>query len=175
MFGDAEAARDLAGLVVPQVGRLVATGDRYEPYRLVDAGGVAVAGVAFYFRDLLAAGCSESTVRSYGMDLLRWLRFCWAVGVCWDRASRVEARDFCRWLQVAGKPVRPHWRVRDEAGVGAGSEVESEAAAVAVTGGVYAASVRAHSETVLRGFYEVHRQAGTGPVVNPFPLLTTLR
>jgi site-specific recombinase XerD len=30
--------------------------------------------------------------------------------------------------------------------------------------------VRAHSETVLRGFYEFHLEAGTGPIVNPFPL-----
>jgi integrase len=35
---------------------------------------------------------------------------------------------------------------------------------------VYAPSVRAHSETVLRGFYDFHREAGTGPLVNPFPL-----
>jgi site-specific recombinase XerD len=34
----------------------------------------------------------------------------------------------------------------------------------------YAASVRAHSETVLRGFYEFHRLEGTGPILNPFPL-----
>ncbi len=34
----------------------------------------------------------------------------------------------------------------------------------------YAASVRAHSETVLRGFYDFHLDAGTGPIVNPFPL-----
>ena len=31
-------------------------------------------------------------------------------------------------------------------------------------------AVRAHSETVLRGFYDYHRDAGTGPMVNPFPL-----
>jgi site-specific recombinase XerD len=30
--------------------------------------------------------------------------------------------------------------------------------------------VRAHSETVLRGFYEFHRDEGSGPVINPFPL-----
>ena len=30
--------------------------------------------------------------------------------------------------------------------------------------------MRAHSETVLRGFYDFHREAGTGPPVNPFPL-----
>jgi integrase len=28
----------------------------------------------------------------------------------------------------------------------------------------------AHSETVLRGFYDFHRDAGTGPFLNPFPL-----
>ena len=40
----------------------------------------------------------------------------------------------------------------------------------AASGEVYAPSVRAHSETVLRGFYDFHREAGTGPLVNPFPL-----
>jgi len=34
----------------------------------------------------------------------------------------------------------------------------------------YAASVRAHSETVLRSFYDFHCEVGTGPIVNPFPL-----
>jgi hypothetical protein len=32
-----EPAVDLAGLVVPLAGRLVATRDRWEPYRLLDA------------------------------------------------------------------------------------------------------------------------------------------
>jgi len=40
MIEDADAGRDLAALVVPQAGRLVATGNGYEPYRLVDADGV---------------------------------------------------------------------------------------------------------------------------------------
>ena len=137
---------------------MVATGDRYEPYRLVDADGVVAAGAAAFFRDLLAAGRSESTVRSYGMDLLRWFRFLRAAGVRWDRATRAEARDFSRWLQVAGKQARPHWRGGD-AGGGA-----------AVPAGAYAPSVRAHSETVLRAFYDFHLDAGSGPLVNPFPL-----
>jgi hypothetical protein len=34
------------------------------------------------------------------MDLLRWFRFLWSIEVGWDRATRVEARDFCRWLEV---------------------------------------------------------------------------
>ncbi len=58
-------------LVVPAVGSLLATGSRYEPYRLVAPGGVRVEAVTAYFRDLQAAGRTEATVRSYGMDLLR--------------------------------------------------------------------------------------------------------
>ena len=38
--------RDLAALVVPRSGRLVATGDRYEPYQLIDAGGGVVGPLA---------------------------------------------------------------------------------------------------------------------------------
>jgi site-specific recombinase XerD len=161
MFEDDVPSRDLAALVVPQAGRLVATGDRYEPYRLVDGDGVAVAAATAYFRDLLAAGRAESTVRSYGMDLLRWFRFLWAgTGVAWDKATRVDARDFCRWLQVAGKQPRPHWRTGDEA----------DALVAVPAGEAYAPSVRAHSETVLRAFYDFHLDVGSGPVINPFPL-----
>lgn len=58
---------------------------------------------AGFFRDLLAPGRAESTVRSYAYDLLRWLRFLDAEGVSWDGATRVDARDFSRWLQVGGR------------------------------------------------------------------------
>jgi len=151
----------MAALVVPQAGRLIVTGDRYEPYRLVDADGAVVAAATAYFQDLLAAGRAEATVRSYGMDLLRWFRFLRAdTEVAWDRATRIEARDFCRWLQVAGKQSRPHWR----------AQAEGEAPAPAPAGGAYAPSVRAHSETVLRAFYDFHLDAGSGPIINPFPL-----
>lgn len=153
-----EPSRDLATLVVPWVGRLVDTGDPWEPYRLVDRDGSAVEAVSAWFADLQAGGRSVATVRSYGTDLLRWFRFLWAVEVRWERATRSEARDFSRWLIVAGKPARPHWRHPDEP------------TAPAAAGSGYAASVRAHSETVLRGFYDFHRDAGSGPVLNPFPL-----
>ena len=154
MVADEEALRDLALVPVAAVGSLLATGSRWEPYRLVDPDGVRVEGVTAFFRDLQAGGRAEATVRSYGMDLLRWFRFLWAVEVAWDRATRVEARDFCRWLLIAGKPVRP----------GPGGSPP------AVAGSAYAASVRAHSETVLRSFYDFHLDVGTGPVLNPFPL-----
>jgi integrase len=161
VIGEGESPRDLAALVVPFVGGLVEVGDRYEPYRLVDMDGVVSEAARFFFRDLLAAGRAESTVRSYGMDLLRWFRFLWACGVGWDRATRAEARDFCRWLQVAGKRPKPHWRAQDRV-------AEAQHRFTAAAG--YAPSVRAHSETVLRSFYDLHRDAGTGPIVNPFPL-----
>jgi site-specific recombinase XerD len=132
--------RDLSALVVPAVGRLIATGDRYEPYRMLGPDGVGVEPVTAFFRDVLAAGRAEATVRSYGMDLLRWFRFLWAIDVSWARATRIEARDFSRWLRCG----------RD--------------------GAAYAASVRAHSETVLRAFYDLHLEVGSGPIVNPFPL-----
>lgn len=156
------SACDRATTVVPQAGRLVATGELWEPYRLLDAEGVAVEAVSSYFKELQAAGLSPATVRSYGMDLLRWFRFLWSVGVAWDRTTRTEARDFARWLQVAGKPTRPHWRSQDRS--------VPDATTTAAPGRAYAPSVRAHNETVLRGFYDFHRDAGSGPILNPFPL-----
>jgi site-specific recombinase XerD len=164
VVGDQGAVRDLAVLPVPLVGSLRETGDRWEPYRIVDAAGEPVAAVAEFFRELQAAGRPEATLRSYGHDLLRWFRFLWAVQIPWARATRTEARDFCRWMLVAGKPARPHWR---------SSAVAGEAGAA--SGQPYAPSVRAHCETVLRCFYDFHLQAGSGPVINPFPLDRTRR
>jgi site-specific recombinase XerD len=155
---DEEQGRDMAELSVPVVGSLVQTNDPWLPFQLVDPIGGVVEGVSAFFRDLQAAGRSEATIRSYGMDLLRWFRFLWAVEVSWQRATRVEARDFSRWMLVAGKPRRPHWR-RPTVVPKTLRRKES-----------YSPSVRAHSETVLRSFYNFHLDAGTGPVVNPFPL-----
>ena len=114
-----------------------------------------VAAAAAYFRDLQAAGRSVATIRSYGLDLLRWFRFLWAIGISWDRATWAEARDFCRWMQLAGKPA--------SSGRAPGPATRSRS-------GAYAPSARAHCETVLRCFYGFHLEAGTGPMVNPFPL-----
>jgi len=161
-------------LVVPGRGGLEVTGDLFQPYRLVDADGAVVVPVAAYFAELTACGRPATTQRSYGMDLLRWFRFLWASGVAWDQATRVEARDFCRWLLIADKPVRPHWRRPDgdvaavaRSGTGPGVNAVT---GKAVGGSRYAAATVAHCETVLRGFYDFHLDAGTGPMVNPFPL-----
>jgi integrase len=95
------------------------------------------------------------------MDLLRWFRFLWAVEIAWDQATRVEARDFCRWMLIGDKPVRAAWRRASTDTTGGGS---------ADGGRRYASATRAHAESVLRHFYDFHLEAGTGPLVNPFPL-----
>jgi site-specific recombinase XerD len=140
---DDEQFLDVAGLAVPLAGGLRETGDPWVPFELADAAGAVVGPAAEYLKDVQGCGRSDATLRSYGMDLLRWFRFCWAAGLEWDQVTRAEARDFCRWLLVAGRPG---------------------------TDGGYAAATAAHCETVLRHFYDFHLEAGTGPMVNPFPL-----
>jgi site-specific recombinase XerD len=152
MFDSGGPERDLARLVVAETGRVEETADPWEPYRLVDAGGVVIVPAREYLKDVQASGRSPLTQRSYAMDLLRWFRFLRAGGVEWDQATRAEARDFCRWLQLAPRPARGGTSSRG-----------------------YSASTRLHCETVLRSFYEYHLQAGTGPAVNPFPLARAAR
>ena len=107
-------------MVVPRVGSVQATEDPFEPYQLLDPDGRIVLSVAAFLRELQACGRPESTQRSYAMALLRWVRFLWALGVAWDQATRVEGRDFARWVQVATKPNSPHWRRRGEPPVATG-------------------------------------------------------
>lgn len=167
--------RELSGLVVPQRGSLQATGDPFAPFRLLDGAGVPVVAVSAFFAELSACGRPATTHRSYGMALLRWFRFLWAVGVDWRESTRVEARDFCRWLQVADKPARPHWRNRDGDPTQTPSSPVRPGTVNPVTGKAspgsgYAAVTAAHCESVLRGFYDFHLEAGSGPMVNPFPM-----
>jgi site-specific recombinase XerD len=149
--------RDLGSLVVPAAGSLAETGDLWEPYRLTGPDGGRVEAVAEFLRDLQAAGRVATTQRSYSLALLRWFRFLWAVEVPWDQATRPEARDFCRWMQLTDKPRRP---------AVAAAAVPGKRPA----GRKYASSTVAHCETVCRSFYSYHLEAGTGPMVNPFPL-----
>jgi integrase len=83
-----EKERDLSRLVVSRAGRVVATGDAAEPFRVVGPDGGVVEPVSVLLRDLMAAGRSGSTLRSYAGDLLRWWRFLDAADVGWDRACR---------------------------------------------------------------------------------------
>jgi len=175
MITEGDAPRDLSRLAVPLRGSLEATGDLFEPYRLVDADGVVIVPAAAYFRELAACGRPSATHRSYGMAMLRWWRFLWAIEVRWDQATRAEARDFCSWIQFAAKPVRPHWRYPGGGAPGAVTARAEAGTPNPVTGKPspgrgYATATVVHCESVLRGFYELHLQVGSGPMVNPFPL-----
>jgi len=167
---ESEAGRDLSRLVVSRAGGLAATGDERAPYRLIDSAGLVVEPVSVFLRELQAMGRSAATLRSYGMDLLRWWRFLDAIGVAWGRASRVEARDFSCWIGLTVKQrlqtSRPRAARWSSGVLGPPNQVTGKPGA----GNGYAPASIAHSETVLRRFYDFHRDAGSGPIVNPFPL-----
>ena len=178
MIEGEQESRDLAALVVRLVGSVARTGDPWEPYRLLDPDGMPVGPVAVFLRDLQAIGRPATTQRSYALALLRWFRFLWTVEVAWDQATRAEARDFCCWMQVAAKPDRIHWRRTDAQSSVAGplqpatdgSGAPHPTPGVSMPSGRYAPTTSGHAETVLRGFYDFHRDMDSGPMVNPFPL-----
>ncbi len=176
-----DSERDLGALVVPQVGRLEETGSPWEPYRLIDPSGAVVRSAARFLAELQALGRSEATQRSYGNDLLRWFRFLWAIGVPWDQATRAEARDYSRWVQVGGKPgsIRRGGDVRDlvtgKAALSAPVPGPNRVTGKTPPGPTYAPATAAHGESVLRAFYDLHAGTGQGPMVNPFPLVRDRR
>ena len=56
-----EDPSDLAAMVMPQVGRLVATEDLWDPFQLIDPLGNPVQAVRVFFADLQASGrCKHS-------------------------------------------------------------------------------------------------------------------
>lgn len=120
-------------------------------------------------RDLRAAGKPAATLRSYAVDLLRWWQLLDAVGVAWDRASRPEARDFSCWIRLTVKqrlqtsrPRAPRWSSR-------AARTPNPVTGKPATGDGYAPATVAHSETVLRRFYDFCRDAGIGPGAEPVP------
>jgi integrase len=160
-----DGRRDLGGLVVHRLGSVRCGGDPWEPFVVTDVDGRVVEPARVFLRELLACGRSEGTLRAYSIALLRWFRFLGAVGVTWDQATRAEARDFCLWIRVAVKPAGG-----GGAGAGPGAGARNRVTGKAAPGAGYGTATAVHSESVLRGFYEFHRDAGTGPMVNPFPL-----
>ncbi len=174
MADEHDTSAELAFLALPQIGALQATGDLWEPFQLLGPDGAVVLPVSEYLKDLQAAGRRPTTQRSYGMDLLRWFRFLWLIQVPWDQATRIEARDFSRWLQIADKPLRSHWRKPEDSpapqATTVGTAPPNPVTGKAARGRTYGAATRAHSESVLRHFYDFHLEVGTGPMVNPFPL-----
>lgn len=133
--------REVTGLVVPTVGS-VASIEAAPGTVLLDATGEPVEEVSEFFATMLACGASCSSLSSYGMALLRWWRFLAAVDVPWQRAGRVEARDFVLWMRLVGPAGRP---------------------------GGYAPATINHALAVIKMFYADRIRAGNGPLINPVP------
>lgn len=144
--------RDVTALTVASLGRVEPT-TALPGMALVDAAGESVPAVGDYLNSLLASGASPGSVRSYALALLRWWRFLAAVEVSWERATRVEARDFVLWMRFAATPT-----------VGARAPARRTSSA---TG--YAPATINHNLAVLRSFYADRMMTGAGPLVNPVP------
>ena len=133
--------RDVTGLVVPTVGA-VARIEAAPGTVLLDAAGEPIEEVSEFFATMLACGASFSSLRSYGMALLRWWRFLAAIGVPWQRASRIEARDFVLWMRLVGPAGRQPG---------------------------YAPATINHALAVIKMFYADRIGTGDGPLINPVP------
>src|SRR5262249_23065878 len=61
--------------------------------------GVGGGGVGVLSWICKAAGRPAAAIRSHGLDLLRWLRFLWAIEMAWDQVTPVEP------IQVSAGPT----------------------------------------------------------------------
>jgi hypothetical protein len=105
MIIDGDGTRDLSSLRVLRCGGLEATGDPFEPYQVADAGGVVVAPVAAYLRDLQACGRPAATQRSYAMDLLRWFRpINCTMSLIFSQADRLVCQRSMVWSRTYDVP-----------------------------------------------------------------------
>lgn len=156
--------RDVASIVLPGWGRVVATAD-VVPFLVVDDDGRGVDALMAYLRYFKACGNRDGSVRSYAFDLLRWWRFLRAVDVAWDVATPVEGRDFVLWLMQARKPVS---RQRTRSAFTAGTV--NPLTRKQYLGDEYMPRTIRHSNAVVRGFYEFWAEQGLGPVTNPIPV-----
>jgi len=156
-------ARDVAALKVPHVGRVRPGLDRSLPWRVVDEHNGEVLEVSDYLRCLTASDFSAASVKSYAGALLRWLRFLWAVGVDWDRAGRVEVRDFVLWLRTVTKPAR-----RRRSGAPAPGSINRRTGKRYLGAG-YAPATINHNLAVVSGFYDYQLDCDRGPLRNPVP------
>lgn len=138
--------RDVSSLTVSRVGQ-VDTIPSVVGVRVLDGTGAEVLPVTEFLMSFLASGASKSSPRSYAKALLRWWRFLAAVDVAWDRASRVDCRDFVLWMRTKSKRP-PHGGPPRAA---------------------FAPGTIDHNLAVLRSFYDDRMAAGVGPIVNPVP------
>ncbi|MFC4506735.1 MULTISPECIES: tyrosine-type recombinase/integrase [Streptomyces] len=148
---------------LPRAGRVVRTGGLFPPYVVLGGDGSEVEPVTEYLKDLALSDVSVLTPRSYGYDLLRWLRLLAVLEVAWDRATPSELDVLVGWMKSAPNPQR-----RRSAGGTRPGVVNPLTGKPSLKAG-YAPRTINHCLTVIHGFYAFHAIGGRGPVVNPVP------
>ncbi len=118
-----------------------------------------------WLRDLAVCDVSRGTLRSYGYDLLRWLRFLHVREVPWERAERLHVRALVEFLREAPNPLRDGRSVTAPA-LGSFNPITGKAHPRAG----YAPRTINHQLTVLHGFYSFAVDCDLGPLVNPVPV-----
>ena len=161
----ASPVRDVGSLRVPLVGAVLGPATPV-PYRVVfppDARAAATSNS--YLSDLSDTFAQPSTLRSYGYDILRWLRFLAAIGVAFDEAVRSDYSNYVRWLLAAGKSGGAR-RARTNPG---GGRLNRETGKRAPDDRQFGPATLAHSRIVLHEFYEFLLDRGQRPLINPVP------
>jgi site-specific recombinase XerD len=156
-------SRDVTAISLPKSMRVQEAPDLC--WVVVEDNGAAVEPIRAFVTELAANGTSPTTRRSYCHDLLRWWRFCAAVGVTWDQAGTGEVRDFVRWLQANPNPQRQR-HGKDGSRPPAGS-INAATGKTYLRDG-YAPRTINHGLSVLSAFYAFAHEAGLGPW-NPVP------
>jgi integrase/recombinase XerD len=161
------SVRDVSTIDVPLDGAVIADLHEMLPFRLsFPPDRRAERAANAYLAELAGTFARPLTLRSYGYDILRWLRFLTAIDVAFDAATRGYYMDFRRWLMVHGK-------------TGGARRPRSRRAAAArlnrVTGkrapherDFDAATIR-HSRVVLFDWYQFLYDHGGRPLINPIP------
>lgn len=148
--------------VLPRMGAVVSTAEA--PWWSVRFPAEVHEPTLAWLRDLAACDVSQGTLRSYGYDLLRWLRFLHVSGVPWERAERIHVRALVEFLRETPNPARTG-RSQSAPALGSLNPVTGKA----YPGARYAPRTINHQLTVLHGFYAFAVDFDLGPLVNPVP------
>jgi len=163
--GDGVPVRDVDALRVAldgSVTRTTAAGG----WRVTFPPAPGAAGAANeYLADLDATFARPATIRSYGYDILRWLRFLAAIGVDVGEATRGDYSDFLRWLRVAGKTGG----ARRARSVPQRRRVNQHTGKIGPDEKQFGPATLAHSRIVLHEFYEFLLDRGRPPLISPIP------
>lgn len=159
-----DGMRRVEDLRLPRVGCVTRGAGGVGSWELHDASGNVVPEVNGFLRELRATGATDSTMRSYTHDLLRWWRFLAAVDVPWAQASRTEVRDLVLWMRQADNPQRR----RSGKGRAAAGTLNLRTGKPYLQLG-YAPRTINHCLTVISGFYSFAIDNNLGPLMNPVP------